>query len=151
MSLPEKWIDAIFTKLGLIYGQDFTNRWKGTPLDEVKADWGKELAGFAQRPEAIKHALEHLPAGKPPTVLEFREIARKVPSTAQHLPSPPASPSVLQAELKRLVGLRRPVDKDPKEWARKLIAKSESGQWVRPICLRFAREALRRELASEAE
>ena len=32
---------------------------------------------FATTPEAIAHALTHLPPGKPPTVLEFREIARK--------------------------------------------------------------------------
>lgn len=34
---------------------------------------------------------------------------------------------------------------DPKAWAKVLIAKHERGEWVRPISLRFAREALRQQ------
>jgi hypothetical protein len=35
-----------------------------------------------------------------------------------------------------------PSNPDPKAWARKLIARHEAGERIRPISLRFAREAL---------
>jgi hypothetical protein len=74
MSLPETWVDRIFTKLSLVYGHQFLSRWDGLAMADVKADWAHELRGFAQNPGAISYALEHLPPGKAPTVLEFRAI-----------------------------------------------------------------------------
>lgn len=89
MSLPLPWVDKIFAKLTLVYGHDFLNRWRDLDLDAVKADWAHELAGFAQHPEAIAFALTTLPPGKPPTVLEFRELARKNPPPVfKALPAP---------------------------------------------------------------
>lgn len=79
--LPPAWVDRIFEKLTLIYGRDFVNRWQstGVPIEGVKADWGHELAGFINHPEAIAHALENLPSDKAPTVLQFRDMCRKAP------------------------------------------------------------------------
>ena len=31
---------------------------------------------------------------------------------------------------------------DPKDWARRILNRHEAGEQIRPICLRFAREAL---------
>lgn len=82
--LPPAWVDRIFEKLTLIYGSDFVNRWKsaGIPIEDVKADWAKELAGFADHPDAIAYALENLPKDRPPTVLQFRDVCRKSPPKA---------------------------------------------------------------------
>lgn len=74
MSLPAPWIERIFDKLTLVYGHQFLSRWDGINLIEVKADWAHELRGFAQNPGAIAYGLEHLPAGKAPTVIEFRAV-----------------------------------------------------------------------------
>ena len=74
MSLPSAWVDRIFDKLTLVYGHQFLGRWSGMDLDVVKADWAHELAYFQQAAHAIAHALEHLPAGDPPTVLQFRQL-----------------------------------------------------------------------------
>jgi hypothetical protein len=80
MSLPMPWVERIFTKLTMIYGREFLGRWEGLNIDEVKADWAHELAGFKDHPECIAHALKNMPDGiKPPTVLEFRAICRKAP------------------------------------------------------------------------
>ncbi len=152
MSLPEAWIDKIFEKLVLVYGTDFMNRWRGIEVEKVKADWAHELAGLSQSPEAIKHALQHLPPGKPPTVLEFRDLARRVPlPTFQQLPPAKVSPGVLSAELKRIEQIRQTgsTSADPKAWARKLIARHEAGQPVRPRSLAMAREALRKPVSEE--
>ena len=79
MSLPLPWVDRIFEKLTLVYGQAFLARWRDLDLDAVKADWAHELDGFERHPKAIAHALQALPPEKPPTVLQFRELARRAP------------------------------------------------------------------------
>lgn len=78
MSLPENWTDKIFQKLALVYGRDFTGRYEGIPLEEVKADWAHELSGYQQSPHSIAYALQNLPE-KPPNVLQFRAICRSAP------------------------------------------------------------------------
>jgi hypothetical protein len=70
-------VDAIFTKCALVYGRDFLSRWEGQDLAEVKADWERELSGFLNQPAAVLHALQNLPADKPPTVLQFRAICNR--------------------------------------------------------------------------
>lgn len=80
MSLPSNWVEPIFTKLTLIYGQQFLRRWQDLDLDAVKADWAHELDGLDKSPQRIAYALQNLPIDKPPTVLEFRSIAWKMPT-----------------------------------------------------------------------
>ncbi len=153
MSLPTPWVDKIFDKLTLIYGQSFLRRWSDIDLNAVKSDWAHELAGFAQHPRAIAWALQNLPPERPPTVLEFRALARKTPADDKpQIEAPAADPSRIAAELAKLAPvLRRREVKDDKEWARRIIAREAAGDPVRPICLRFAREALdRRNLGLEA-
>jgi hypothetical protein len=146
MSLPVEWVDKIFLKLTLLYGRDFVGRWEGLSIADVKTDWGHELSGFEDWPEAIAYALANLPAGKPPTVLEFRDMARKAPRKALvELPGPPADPARVAAELSKLAALtaRRPaLTGDMKAWARRLMALHDAGEALKPIQLRFAREAL---------
>lgn len=81
MSLPEPWVDRIFSRLTLVYGTDFTRRWEGIEPDVVKADWARELSAYQQAPGAISYALENLPADKPPNVLQFKALCMRAPST----------------------------------------------------------------------
>lgn len=156
MSIPIAWVDKIFLKLTLVYGRDFIGRWEGLEISDVKTDWGHELSGFEDWPEAIAHALATLPPGKPPTVLEFRDLARKAPrKTLVALPSQPADPANVAAELAKLASLtvrKQAADSrvDHKAWARRLIARHEAGEVLKPIQLRFAREALRLHLPGVA-
>ena len=144
MSLPAKWVDALFTKLTLAYGRDFLARWEGLDICDVKTDWGHELAGFVNHPEAIAYALANLPQ-RPPTVLEFRALCRRAPvKDAPKLEAPRADPARVAAELAKLAPMRsqaRPVI-DGKDWARRLLARHDAGEKLRPIQVRFAREAL---------
>lgn len=144
MSLPRSWVDKIFDKLTLVYGQPFLRRWADLDLEAVKADWAHELAGFEQHPEAIAWALQNLPTDKPPTVLEFRAMARKAP--AKELPrleAPKADPAVVAAVVAGLnPSIRAPKGDDGKDWARRHLARHKEGHKVPAITLRFAREAL---------
>ena len=146
MSLPPLWIDKIFLKLTLIYGRDFIGRWEGLEIGDVKADWGHELAGFDKWPEAIAHALANCPPGKPPTVLEFRELARKAKrAEVPLLPSPAADLGRVAAELAKLAPIVKAAKSptiDHKAWAKRLMARHDAGEKLSLIQLRFAREAL---------
>lgn len=82
MSLPIVFIDQIFAKLTLIYGRDFAGRWEGMNVSDVKADWAHELDGLDRSPQRIAYALKNLPLSKPPTVLEFRATAWKMPAVS---------------------------------------------------------------------
>lgn len=145
MSLPANWTDKIFMKLTLAYGRDFLARWEGIDINDVKSDWGHELAGFAEHPEAIAYALANLPP-KAPSVIEFRALARRAPlPEVKLLDAPKADPARVAAELAKLAPLRvRKSDALPngKEWAHRLLARAAAGERIRPICLKFAKEAV---------
>jgi hypothetical protein len=143
MSLPQAWVDRVFDKMTLVYGQAFLRRWADIDIGAVKADWAFELGGFGKHPDAIGWALQNLPTDKPPTVLEFRALARKAPAPAVALlEAPKADPERVEAELAKLAPIRAPKGDDGKEWARRLLKRAEAGEKVRTISLRFAREAL---------
>lgn len=74
MDSRESLVDLIFAKCALIYGRDFAGKWEGMNLVEVKADWARELGVWLYRPKAVLHALERLPADRPPNVLQFRAL-----------------------------------------------------------------------------
>lgn len=146
MSLPSTWVEKIFSKLTITYGRDFINRWEGLELADVKTDWAHELAGFADWPEGIAHALSTLPPDRPPTVLQFRELAYKAPKPVrQGLPEPTAKPERVAEELRKLAPIRAQALGsviDHKAWAKKIVAKHEAGEPVHPKTLKLAQEAL---------
>lgn len=145
MSLPEKWIDVIFTKLTLIYGRDFLSRWEGVNIADVKADWAHELGGLEHNPQAVAHALEHLPPSRPPTVLEFRDLARKAPKPVfTELPAPMVDRQRMGVQMQKLAHLRSLAvsTQDPKSWAHRLLSRHQAGDPITPTCLRMARQAL---------
>jgi hypothetical protein len=142
-SLPQSWVDRIFDKLTLTYGQQFLRRWADLDINAVKSDWGHELAGFESHPDAISWALQNLPGDHPPTVLEFRALARKSPpKELPRLEAPKADPDRVAAEVAKLAPVLKPKGDDGKEWARRLVSRASAGDKVRTISLRFAREAL---------
>lgn len=147
MSIPLSWVEKIFQKLILVYGRDFLARWEGVELADVKADWAAELAGFERWPEAIAHAIANLPPAKPPTALEFRDLARKAPRReALALPDAKADPERMAAELGRLAavkaGAAAAARVDHKAWARRLLAREAAGERLKPAVSKLARAAL---------
>ena len=144
MSLPASWVDKIFTKLSLAYGRDFVGRWEGLDLNDVKSDWGHELSGFTNHPEAIAYALANLPP-KAPSVIEFRHLCRRAPvPEAPRLEAPKADTARVAAELAKLgaiVSAPKP-QAGRLDWAKALMARADNGDRISPTCIRFAREAL---------
>lgn len=145
MALPLPWVDRIFEKLALVYGQAFLARWRDLDLDAVKADWAHELAGFEQHPQAIAHALQSLPPEKPPTVLQFRDLARKAPlPELPRLPHAPADAGRVAAELAKLATVRTTAAQavDHRAWARRILDRKARGERVNRTVLSMAQQAM---------
>lgn len=105
----ESLVDIIFGKCALVYGRDFSGKWEGINMAEVKADWMRELAYWLDRPRAIRHALEMLPPDRPPNVLQFRILccsAPREPVVVQTIPAPEPSPEDKARVTKMLAEVR---------------------------------------------
>jgi hypothetical protein len=142
MSMPASWTEKIFMKLTLIYGRDFTGRWEGMNICDIKTDWSHELSGYENRPKAIAWALQNLPAGKPPTVLEFRKLCNTLPQEATvFIDAPKADPVRLKAVL---AAMPAPVASSygMKDWAHRLKARHEAGDNLNPNQIKSYQMAL---------
>jgi len=133
MSLPIAWVDRIFERLTVRYGDRFTARWKGVDMDAVRHDWATVLSGFENWPEAISFAFDTLDDEKPPTAAVFRSLALKAPKpTRLALPEPKADPERLAAEFAKLGNIRAKTLStsavDDKAWAKRLKANHEEGE-----------------------
>jgi len=141
------WVDRIFEKLTLAYGQQFLARWRDLDLDAVKHDWATELDGFEDHPAAIAFGLANLDPEKPPTALAFSAICRRAPMpNVPALPPPPADPERLKLVLAKLAPVRAALASggiDHKAWARRILDRDRAGDRINPASLRFAQEALR--------
>jgi hypothetical protein len=90
-------IDLIFTKCNLRYGRDFSSRWEGLDMADVKDDWAHELTGI--KPESVAYALKNLP-DKAPTVGEFRKVALNAPEVPLlRIERPTANPEIAKAAI----------------------------------------------------
>jgi hypothetical protein len=96
MALPSPWVDKIFEKLSLIFGQAFIRQWEGMDVGIVKADWADELGCFEKSPDSISYGLENVNPDRPPNVLQFKAICVKAPQYA-----PPALPRPKATEADR--------------------------------------------------
>jgi hypothetical protein len=146
MSLPVKAVDRLFERLALTYGAAWMRQWEGLDVNDIKALWAHELAGYASRLDAIAWALEHLPP-RCPNIIEFKDLCREAPAPeAPRLPEPKADPERVKAELAKLGDVRTQTVQtstaDHKAWAKRIMARHEAGERLNPTTLRFAREAL---------
>lgn len=142
MTMPLAWIDRIFDKLTLTYGQQFLNRWRDIDMNSVKSDWMHELSGFEKFPESISFALQNLPES-PPTVIQFKTLCRSAPRPDNAALPPPAKADPVIAKMV-CEGLKaKPHETvDHKAWARKILKDKENGIIRTPTVVLFAKQAL---------
>ena len=70
-------IDALWNKMLVVYGQEWTRKFDGMPLDEVKGAWADELRGYSV--EQIKYGLSML-GERPPNLIQFKDLCKKAPT-----------------------------------------------------------------------
>ncbi len=110
--LSSSWVDSLFARLQVRYGAAWNRMWEGVDIAAVKTDWATELAGYANRPEAIKHGLEHLPVDFPPNVKQFAALCRNAPEPLPPmLPLPPVSEADKQRVKEMLTKVRNKIVK----------------------------------------
>ncbi len=103
MQLPASWVDSLFARLAVRYGSAWTAKWEGLDMAAVRADWADELAGYAARPDAIRHALGHLPPDRPPNVSQFLLLCRNSPEPMPALLKAPAPTDEEKAKVRSLL------------------------------------------------
>lgn len=141
MSLPKQFVERIFARMLVRYGAAWLRMWEGVDLELVKEDWSHELGGFERNTNAIKHALEHLPPGKPPNVSEFRDICLRAPVISQPaLPGP--KPDLERAKELIASAFSRAQVPHGKEWAMRLMRRVANGERLPSAHVRMARQAL---------
>lgn len=149
MSLPLPAIDHIFERLAAVYGRQFLDLYADIDPASVKTEWGYELEAFASSAglRRVQWALRNLP-DRAPNAIQFRNLCRQAPvDVAPPLPAPSANPERMRAELAKLGHVEKSKRMtassfDHKAWAKRLVARHNGGDKIRPISLLFARQAL---------
>jgi hypothetical protein len=76
-SLPSAWIDRLWQRFLLMYGNKFADMWRDLDPSAVKRAWGEDLAGYSA--DEMKRGLDWCKTQKwPPTLPEFMEACRPV-------------------------------------------------------------------------
>lgn len=127
MPLPTDWVDALFLRLTVAYGDRFLAQWPGQRPEAVKAFWAAELDGITSG--GIAHALKNLPGAFPVNAMQFRDLCRSRPMPAappaKAIAGPPADPLRVRRALEA-AGRIRP--KDPRAWAAVLEEREQRGE-----------------------
>lgn len=73
--LPESWTERLLDRLAAMYGQKFTDQWRGVDPTYLKSVWSEELASFSV--DEIKRGLAACRTRPwPPTLPEFLSLCR---------------------------------------------------------------------------
>ena len=150
--LPMGWIRKLFAELQGNYGTRFLDMWRSgqtnidgddVGLQNAMSLWAERLAGFADRPDAIRRVLDTLPK-HPPTLPEFVELCRSSCPLPIHKSLPAPGPSEQQrAERVEQLATEVFVAREPgKHWARRLRAEWLDGRSLMPIQIELASSAL---------
>lgn len=84
------WVERLFARLQVRYGNRWTRMWEGINPEAIKADWVEQLGALYMRhPEALVYGLEHLPEN-PPTSDQFLKLCLGAPDRTPRL-APPKS------------------------------------------------------------
>ena len=154
--LPAGWVRKLFGELQGNYGTRFLDMWRSGQTDtngddvglqNAMALWAEKLAGFRDRPDAIRRVLDTLPP-HPPTLPEFVALIRQSCPKPEHkaLPAPDVPPAVIAARQAEAQAMARQVlapKVDNLAWAKLHRADWIAGRSLLMIQVEMASDALR--------
>ncbi|WP_029002045.1 hypothetical protein [Azohydromonas australica] len=111
----------------------------------MKANRARELSSYAERPEAIEHALALLDLDEPPTAARFRDLCSTAPAPPFRA-NPEPKQALRAAEIRRKY--LRPVPPRAgreRAWAADMVRRADAGERVSKYGLRLAFDALGRQ------
>lgn len=104
-ALPDSWIERLFDKLSAMYGNRFTDMWRGIDPEMVKREWAESLVSYP--PAVLKYALDQCKdtSNSPPSLPQFigfcrTGMARNQPAFA--LPAPTMDRETARARLRQV-------------------------------------------------
>lgn len=150
-AIPERWVEALFSAMAATYGARFADLWRGAKVEDVKRQWGVELARLTSaQMKAGRETMTDLE--RPPTLPEFMAHCRRarVEAVASEAPrlenSPSVTPEMADEGLKKIRAASARVAKRvlTAEWAFKLLmrGKSDSGKPIPFEVVRCASDAI---------
>jgi hypothetical protein len=152
--LKRSWVRKLFAELQGNYGTRFLDMWRSGQADtngddvglqNAMALWAEKLAGFRERPDAIRRVLDTLPK-HPPTLPEFVELCRQSCPKPDHkaLPAPDVPPAVIAARQAEAEAIAAKVAANvpSKAWAHKLRSRYLSGERLMMAQVALASDAL---------
>ena len=144
----------LFAELQGNYGTRFLDMWRSgvtdtngddVGLQNAMALWAEKLAGFRERPDAIRRVLDTLPK-HPPTLPEFVALIRQSCPKPEHkaLPAPDVPPAVIAARQAEAEAIAAKVAANvpSKAWAHKLRSRYLSGERLMMAQVALASDAL---------
>ena len=125
-SIPIEAVEQLWEQLALTYGHTFLRLWEGFDHDAVRQKWAQELRGLT--PAHFDYAMRNLAPGRPPQdVLEFRQIALRMPPPTNRFALPPKEAKGIPANIRAaLQALSEPSDDTRPEgvrWAAAYVAR----------------------------
>lgn len=75
--MPSAWVERLLSRFATMYGNKFTDMWRGIEPESIRQAWGEDLAGYTA--DELKRGLEWCKTQKwPPTLPEFMTACRPV-------------------------------------------------------------------------
>lgn len=144
-SLPSAWIDRLFERFALMYGNQWLGKWQGMDIATVKVAWADDL-GFASA-DQLRRALEHCKGHNPhpPSSPEFVGLCRSfAPAMDTRTLLPDYSKGEIDPRVRAAIAewLSPDRKRDPKDWAREVLALDAQGKYHSLCGLTNARRAL---------
>lgn len=110
-------------------------------LQNAMEKWGERLAGFIDRPESLRKAMQSLPI-HPPTLPEFIALCRQQSITLQDsLPPPTPDADKRKRNIEQATAVKVGTS-GGKAWAERLRTRYLAGERLLPIQVQLASEAL---------
>ena len=143
--LPLKAIDRLFQRMLMVYGTEWSNKWRSMDDQEVKGTWAKELGSTTV--EELSWAVNNLPVHAP-NLIQFKDLCRQAPRK-QDVPVVEWNGKTDEATAKKAIEqagivINSPKEKDDgREWARKILKRQEGGELLSPAVVDMANAALK--------
>lgn len=130
-ALPDAWIDRLFQRFSVMYGNNWSGKWAGIPMADVRSAWAADLS-FASA-EQIRKALDHCKSHMqhPPSCPEFVGLCRSFApamDTRSMLPDKRKHGEIDERVRAAIAEFLNPERKrDPKDWAREVLTLDAQG------------------------
>ncbi len=135
MALPDAWLDHLFGKMLVRYGDAWLRKWDSIPIAEVRADWGRVLDGMTGND--IAYGLQYMSPEFPPTATAFLAVCKQrhrwgdASPVCERLPAPPTT--VNHEAVARLRSMVAGIGRPPKAKERAPLAGYVPPEIERPL------------------